>query len=94
MDEMDRDIDSLYTVVDAEFRKSKFNENDSGAEFEELVDRVAIKVSMGSGMDLFNSVSDTLIAAIDLIESSLDEKMINGLHHRVFKLALDYCEDD
>lgn len=94
MDKMDRDIDSIYTVVDAEFRKSKFNENVSGAEFEELIDRVAIKVSMGSGMDLFNSVSDTLIAAIDFIESSLDEKMINGLHHRVFKIAFDYCKDD
>ena len=94
MDEMDRDIDALYTVVNTEFRKSKLNENDSGTEFEELIDQVAIKVSMGSGMDLFNSVSDTLKAAIDSIESSLDEKRINGLHHRVFKLALDYCEDD
>ncbi len=94
MDEMDRDIDALYTVVNTEFRKSKLNENDSGAEFEGLIDRVAIKVSMGYGMDLYNPVSDTLIAAIDSIESSLDEERINGVHHRVFKLALDYCEDD
>lgn len=93
MDEMDRDVDCLYAVVNAELRKSKFSETDAGAEFEEFIDLVAIKLSVGSDMDLSNSVCDTLIAAIDIIESSLDVERIDGLHHRVFKSALNYCED-
>jgi len=94
MNEMDSDINQLYTQVDTAIRRSGFNENDAGPEFDEFVDDLAIALSVGDGMDLFNSVSDALTTAIDHNESSLDESRINGVHNQVFKLALEYIDKD
>jgi len=94
MNEMDRDVDQLIGVIETEIAKSKFDISDVGPDFEELLDDIAIKLSVGSNVELCNDLDEVLIATIDLFESCLEETDENKIKLKVIKRALEYSELD
>jgi hypothetical protein len=89
---MDRDVDQLIGVIETEIAKSKFDISDSSSDFQELLDDIAVKLSIGSDVELYNDLDEVFIATIDLFESCLEETDENKIKLKVIKQAFKYSE--